>query len=78
MTDSCRTFTIPSETRTLTVSGVSDGAYLGIDYLYWADSYWGDSFWGGLYWGVGLGGFNVPDERSFVVPAETRTLTVNC
>ena len=45
---------------------------------YFAYSYWGDRYWGGLYFGVGRGAISVttPTERTFTIPAESRTFTI--
>ena len=81
MTDTCRTFTIPAESRTYTVDGLTGGTILivtgGISY--WGLSYWGGSYWGGLYWTTIVGSVSVtasPNERVLVISAEVRELDI--
>ena len=80
MVDTCRTFTIPSLTSTVTTPSGGDD--------YWGDSYWGEYYWALSYWGSAHTIiWGVPNERTLAisaetraltVPAETRTLTMDC
>ena len=66
----CRTFTVLGLTSTVSIFEDRD--------------YWGGSYWGGSYWGTswfewaGTTTFGVPNERTFIVEAESRTLSIEC
>ena len=81
MTDSCRTFTIPAESRTYTIETLTGGTILitASSSGYWGGSYWGGSYWGGLYWTAIAGTVTVtasPSERVFAIEAESRTKVI--
>ena len=80
MTDTCRTLTIPAESRTYTVDGLTGGT---ISVAVGSEIYWGTSYWGGGYWGVGYWGAAgsiavtaSPNERVLVINAENRELDI--
>ena len=80
-TPACRTLTIPAEDRTLVIEAMTGSAVLIVigNIAYWGLSYWGGSYWGGLYWTTIAGTVAVtgtPTERTFVIPAENRTLII--
>jgi hypothetical protein len=71
----CRTFTIPAESRTLTVETLVSTVTLPT-WRYWGDSYWGLYYWS-TYWGFPLTTiYGIPNERTLVIAAETRTMTI--
>jgi len=69
MTNDCRIYTVPGLISTTTIYETRD---------YWGGSYWGGSYWGSVWfeW-AGTTTFGVPDERTFIIEAEDRTLTVS-
>ena len=65
----CRTYTIPGLTSTVTTPSAGDD--------YWGDSYWGAYYWGVSYWATAHTiVWGVPTQRTFTVDAETRTYTI--
>jgi hypothetical protein len=76
-TPACRIYTIPAESRTLTVETLVSTVTLPT-WRYWGDSYWGLYYWS-TYWGFPLTTiYGTPNERTFVIEAETRTMTITC
>jgi len=80
MTDTCRAYTIPAESRTYTVETMTGGTILVTTGTpgYWGTSYWGTSYWGGLYWTAGSVSVTAsPTERRLTIEAENRTYTID-
>jgi len=66
----CRTYTIPGLTSTVTGTGSGEP-------LYWGGGYYGLRYWGGLYWGISASIlFGVPVERTYLIPADSRTYSI--
>ena len=62
----CRTFTIPE---------LSSSVTLPVD-RYWGGGYWGLYYWPS-YWGSPASTiYGVPDERTYVIDDETRSITI--